>query len=196
MQRMRSASAMIVAGALALCALVALCGCTSGSEGQAAELLEKADGLYNVSTGIGTELDTLKAEIEHLMVANDIAGLEAKQTVIEDMLKNIDRSMSQLDKAIPLYQHVTRLKGVDKYKEYASLEMEAALKEQQALAIGRDLVNYVLGVIADAKSGKPVSLTDSLRSVSTTVNRLDELEREIDEAKREAKALAQENKLF
>jgi hypothetical protein len=74
--------------------------------------------------------------------------------------------------------------------------MEAALKEQQALAIGRELVNYVLGIIDAASSGQPVNLTDALRSVSTTVNRLDELEREIDATKREAKILAQQNNLF
>jgi hypothetical protein len=62
---------------------------------------------------------------------------------------------------------VTKLSGVDKYKEYAALQMEAALTEQQALVIGRDLVNYVLGVIADARSGKSLSLTDAYPMASS-----------------------------
>jgi VIT1/CCC1 family predicted Fe2+/Mn2+ transporter len=196
MKRMRSLPVFLVAAMVSLCALGALVGCAGDATGQAKEFLGKADGLYNIAAGIGVQLDNLKAEIERLMVANDIAGLEARQAEIQDMLSKIDRSRGLIDKAIPEYEKVTKLSGVDKYKEYAALQMEAALTEQQALVIGRDLVNYVLGVIADARSGKSLSLTDALRSVSTTVNMLDELERNIDTAKREAKLVADRNNLF
>jgi hypothetical protein len=120
MKRMRSVSAFIVTAALLAIAVSVLAGCAGGSTSQAKEFLEKADGLYNVATGIGLQLDDLKSEIERLMVANDVAGLVAKRPAVEDMLKKIDRSMGLLEQAIPEYQKVTRLSGVDKYKQYAS----------------------------------------------------------------------------
>ncbi len=104
--------------------------------------------------------------------------------------------MALIDRALVQYRKVMALSGVDKYKTYASMQMEAVLKAQEGLAIARDLAAFALGSVESAKAGKPVDLTGSLKTLSSTVNKLDELERQLDKTKREAKVYATDNKLF
>ena len=58
------------------------------------------------------------------------------------------------------------------------------------------LAVFSLGAVESAKAGKPVDLTESLKTVSTTVNELDDLERQMDRTKLDAKVYARDNKLF
>jgi len=161
---------LVLAVALA-CVLVACAGC-GGDTGVAKKYCLAGDALYNQATTIGRQLDTVKAELLRLMVANDVPGLVAKEAAIVGIDKQINKSKATLDKAVAEYRKVQGLTGVDKYKQYASMQMEAALKEQQALALGQQLASYVLGLVVAAKAGKPVNPSDSLRAVSTSVNTL------------------------
>lgn len=191
----RSITLFVIGAVFGVCALASVAGC-GGDAGLAKQDALRGDALYNVASGIKTQLDAAKAGIERLMVANDAGGLVAMQSSIQGILAKIDRSMSTIDKALVEYRKVTKFQGVDKYKEYVSIQTEAALKEQQALAVGKGLAAYVLTLVGAAKSGKPVSLNDSLKAVSATVNQLDELERNTDDLKRQARTFALNNDLF
>ena len=188
-------TACLVLAVVLACALVACSGC-GGDSGLAKKYCLAGDALYNQATKIGLQLDTIKAELLRLMVANDTPGLVAKEAAIVGIDKQINKSKATLDKALAEYRRVQGLTGVDKYKQYASMQMEAALKEQQALALGQQLASYVLGLVIAAKAGKPVNPSDSLRAVSTSVNTLDSLERDIDRIKRDARNFATDNNLF
>ena len=191
----RSITLFVIGAVFGVCALASVAGC-GGDAGLAKQDALRGDALYNVASGIKTQLDVAKAGIERLMVANDAGGLVAMQSSIQGILAKIDRSMSTIDKALVEYRKVTKFQGVDKYKEYVSIQTEAALKEQQALAVGKGLAAYVLTLVEAAKSGKPVSLNDSLKAVSATINQLDELERNTDDLKRQARTFALNNDLF
>jgi hypothetical protein len=113
------------------------------------------------------------------MVANDVAGLVAIELSVQGILTSINKSTQTIDKAVAEYSRVLGLKGAGGYKEYVSIQTEAALKEKQALAVGKELADYVMEMIGTAKSGLPLNLTDSLKAVRVNVNALDKLEREL-----------------
>ena len=187
------AAAVLVAIAAGLVCLGAGCG---GNTSLARQYCEQGDKLGNAANAIGNQLDSIKGDLLKLLVANDVAGLVAKEADVRNIQTKIDASIALIDKALVQYRKVMGLSGVDKYKTYASMQMEAALKAQEALAIARDLAAISLRAIESAKAGKPVDLTGSLKMISTTVNKLDEIERQIDKTKREAKVYASDNNLF
>ncbi|MHB8896331.1 MAG: hypothetical protein ACYC99_14290 [Candidatus Geothermincolia bacterium] len=180
---------------LLVVALAAAAGCSSDA-GQAKQYAAAGDSLFNVVIGIGNRLDNTKASIQRLMVANDVAGLVAIEPQVRAIPASMDKSIQTLEKAVVQYRKVLELSGVDQYKEYVSIQSEAALKEEQALAVGRELANYVLGLIDAAKAGRPVNLNDSLRAVSSSVTNLDKLERELVALRRQAQDYATDHKLF
>jgi hypothetical protein len=188
--------AIVLSTITLLVALIAPAGCGGGESDLAREYCEKADGLYGAATAIGRELDTLKGDLQRIMVANDVGALVAREADIQGIHDKIDRSIKLTDRALVEYQKVLKLKGADRYKEYASMQIEAVGKEQQALAVGRQLTALETGLVAAAKAGKPVNLTDSLTAVSTTVIALDELERDLNAIKLKAGVFARDNKLF
>lgn len=176
-------------------ALAAGAGC-GGNVGQAKQYAQEGDALFNVAIAIGNKLDASKGGLQRLMVANDVAGVVAIEPEIRGLLTEMDKSTKTMDKAIAKYRKVISLKGADDYKEYASIQMEASFKEQEALTVGRDLVNYVIGLVDAAKAGRPVNLTDSLKAVSTSVNNLDKLERDLVNLRRQASDFALDHNLF
>lgn len=186
-------AAVLVAIAAGLACLGAGCG---GDTALARRYSEQGDKLFGAATIIGDQLDSIKADLQKLLVASDVAGLIAKEADVRSIQAKINTSMGLIDRALVQYRKVMALSGVDKYKTYASMQMEAALQEQQALAIGRDLAVFALGLVESAKAGRPVDLTESLKTISSTVNKLDELERQLDQTKREAKIYATDNNLF
>lgn len=192
---MRSRLIVVLACLLIAWAFAACTGC-AGSEAEARDRALEGDALFNKAIDIGNDLDRTKAEIQRLMVENDIAGLVAMEPEIRAILTAMDKSSKSVEGAIAEYREVIGLKGVDAYKEYVAIQMEAAFKEQEALAVGRELVNYVLGLLDQVKVGTPVNFTDSLKAVSVTVNTLDKLERELVSFRRQAADFATDNNLF
>jgi hypothetical protein len=170
-------------------------GC-GGDTALARQYSEQGDKLSEAANVIGGQLDSIKADLQKVLVANDVAGLVAKEAEVRGIQTKIDTSIKLIDQALVQYRKVMGLSGVDKYKTYASLQMEAALKAQEALAIARDLAVFSLGAVESAKAGHPVDLTESLKTISSTVNKLDEIERQMDKTKREAKIYATDNNLF
>jgi len=195
---MRTVRVILVAVLLAsLAAAVAGLGAGCGGDtGLARKYSEQGDKLSKEATAIGNQLDSIKAELQRLLVANDVAGLVAKEAEVRSIQTKIDASMALIDRALVQYRKVMGLSGVDKYKTYASMQMEAVLKAQEGLAIARDLATFALGSVESAKAGKPVDLTGSLKTLSSTMNKLDALERQLDKTKRGAKVYATDNKLF
>jgi hypothetical protein len=188
----------LLAYLLAVVAVVAIAitGCGDGGQSVARQYARNGDALYKVATGIGLKLDDAKAQIQRLMVSNDLAGLQAIRPQIEGLLAKMDTSQATIDKALAQYRKVSAMQGVDDYKQYVSLQSEAALKEQQALSLGKQLVDFLTGQLDAANASKPVNPTDSLKAVNSSINTLDELERQIDSLKRDAKNFARDNDLF
>ena len=186
-------AALLVAIAAGLAGMGAGCG---GDTGLARQYSQQGDKLSEEATAIGNQLYSIKADLQKVLVANDIAGLVAKEAEVRSIQTKIDASMALIDRALVQYRKVMGLSGVDKYKTYASMQMEAALKAQEGLAIARDLGAFSLVAVESAKAGRPVDLTQSLKTVSTTVNKLDALERQLDKTKLEAKVYAKDNNLF
>lgn len=180
--------------------IVAICvmsvsGCASDSA-RAKDYCRKGDALFSQAAASRNRLNALKAEILRMAVQNDVAGLVAREADVKGMVQEINKASSELERATTEYQKVNGVKGADKYKQYASLQIEGVSKQQQALAIGKQLTEFLMGLIEAAKAGRPVNLNDSLRGVSSTVNMLDHLERELDASKLKARVYAKDNDLF
>jgi hypothetical protein len=195
MSSLRSRLLTIVFATAAAVVVLAIAGC-GGSTGLARQYAQNGDALFKVARGIGVQLGAAKAQVQRLMVSNDLAGLLAIEPQVQGLLNKMDSSTATVEKALAQYRKVISLKGVDDYKQYAIIQSEAALKEQQAIAVGKQLANLLLGALETARAGRPVNLTDSLRTVNSSINSVDELERQIDSLMRDARDFAADMRLF
>lgn len=194
MTRVRNLS--IASIAAFTCLATILSGCGSGDAARAKEYIQAADARMALSQEIADQLNDVRAESQRLMVANDSAGMVTLEPEIQATIPTIEKSQKNIASALEDYRKVQQLEGIDKYKQYASMMLEAGLKEEEALALGRGLADIALQLIAGAKAGQHSDLTQTLKSLSGTINTVDKLEREIADLKRDATTFAHENDLF
>lgn len=153
---MKKALVLVLVAALAV-GMLAVAGC--GDTDKAMEYMQKGDELASeVKLFTSESLTDAGALLAALGIEYASTGTVEAKTLTDEGKAQIDRLISAAEAAITEYKKILELDGVEQYKEYATLQIEALEGTIEVL----ESLKTLLDDIANAPEGTAVSsvLTD------------------------------------
>ncbi|MBC7246526.1 MAG: hypothetical protein H5T73_01940 [Actinobacteria bacterium] len=185
---------LVVVLTLALVAAVA--GCGDKNKDTAKQYMREGDGYYEEAKVTWSDMENKQTELAGKAMQGDFSAFTgeagaALQKEIETTLAGIN---DKLDEAAASYKKITGLEGVQDYKEYASVMIDAVEVRQSMVDAAKALIVEMSEAFAAVAQGKDVDLISMLMG-SENMKKVDELAAELTKLEKEAEKIKKDKNL-
>lgn len=172
--------AVLIAGLL-----LSMVGC-GGDTKQAKEYMKEADKL---SDKVESSMGELQSELSGAFT--NVSDVESYKAAVAGVKEITGRLMKESEEAVSAYEKIDSLKGVDDYKEYANLKIEAGETFQEMLKTTDDFLDELEKMVVDG------TITDEIGNsmLETFEADMADLTDTLEKADEKADALKSEKKL-
>lgn len=181
---------------LTLALVVAVAGCGDKNKDTAKQYMREGDGYYEEAKVTWSDMENKQTELAGKAMQGDFSAFTgeagaALQKEIETALAGIN---AKLDEAAASYEKITGLEGVEDYKEYASVMIDAVEVRQSMVDAAKALIVEMSEAFAAVAQGKDVDLISMLMG-SENMKKVDELAAELTKLEKEAEKIKKEKNL-
>lgn len=181
---------------LSLGLVVAVTGCGDKNKDTAKQYMKEGDAYYEEAKVTWSDMENKQTELAGKAMQGDYSAFTgeagaALQKEIEAALAGISKT---LDSAADSYKKITGLEGVEDYKEYASVMMEAVEVRQSMVEVAKALIMEISEAFAAVAQGKDVDLIAMLMG-SENMKKVDEMAAELSKLEKEAEKIKKDKKL-
>jgi uncharacterized lipoprotein YehR (DUF1307 family) len=182
---------------LALALVVAVAGCGDKNKDTAKQYMREGDGYYEEAKVTWSDMENRQTELAGKAMQGDYSAFTgeagaALQKEFETALAGIN---DKLDEAAASYKKITGLEGVEDYKEYASVMIDAVEVRQSMVDAAKALIVEISEAFAAVAQGKDVDLISMLMG-SENMKKVDELAAELSRLEKEAEKIKKDKNLI
>lgn len=155
--------------------------------------MEKGDEYWQETKDLTMEMmleviDLETALSEVTTVSEYDAAVGPIEAMADDVLENADRTASE-------YRKIDELSGVDDYKEYADIMLEAIDTGEEAIAITLRMLKTARDIMSAVEQGQPIDDATIMSSLEQDAQEVEDLGAELDELEMEALELKNDKDL-
>ncbi|RJP28408.1 MAG: hypothetical protein C4536_12540 [Actinobacteria bacterium] len=193
---MKRAVVIALVAALALSMLAVLAGCGGdANKDEAVQHMNAGDNYYDAVMTAWTGVEDAQAEIAAKAMEGDMAAFtgEAGEAMIQGFADSFEKVSTDLENAFNEYEAITGLDGVDDYKEYAEVRMEAIEIWKKMVAAADQLLTDLVGQLATIEAGKELEFltqlmeSEELAAIGEMADQIETLDDEAEQIKLDKK---------
>lgn len=124
--------------------LFAVVGCGSGDTKQAKEYTKEADELADK---VESSMGELQSEMSSAFT--NVSDVDSYKAAVANVKEITARLMKESNEAVDAYEKINGLNGVEDYKEYADLKIEAGETFQDMLTLTDDFLDELEKMVID-----------------------------------------------
>jgi len=185
---MKRALVIVLAAALALSMLAVLAGCGGDANKDEAKGLMQAGDNYMSEVDIAlTELTEMQTELATTAMGGDMSAVtgEAGAAMTEEVMGILDTIAENLELAKAEYEKILALDGVQDYKDYANLMIDAVDIYLEQLDYTSELVVTLIDALEAMAQGQDIDIL-SMMMDSEELTMIEELGEQGDDIRTEA----------
>lgn len=194
---MKKAVVVLLIAALSLSMLAFLAGCGGDANKDEAKNYMKAGDNYMTEVKTATEeLEGLQTDLASTAMGGDMSAItgEAGEAVQAEVAAILDTIETSLSSAEAEYEKILALEGVQDYKDYATLMIEAIGAYMEQLGYTQTLVDTLTQALMAMAQGQDIDII-SMMMESEELQKIDELGKQGDALVDEADQLKLDKKL-